>query len=104
MMKIVAALLSAAFLLASASANAQTSMRVRGTITAIEGDVLSVKSRDGKDLRLQLTDKTTVAAAKAISLNDLKQGDYVGSTTVKGADGALRAREVHTIARTVREG
>lgn len=103
-MKFFATLLAAAFLFASASAGAQTNVRVRGTITAVEGDVLKVKSRDGKDLRLQLTDKTTVAAAKAISLNDLKKGDYVGSATVQGPDGTLVAREVHTIPRTVREG
>jgi hypothetical protein len=103
-MKFFATLLAAALLFASASAGAQTNVRVRGTITAVEGDVLAVKSRDGKDLRLQLTDKTTVAAAKAISLKDLKKGDYVGSATVKGPDGTLVAREVHTIARSVREG
>jgi hypothetical protein len=95
--------LLATFALASA-AQAQTSMRVRGTITAVEGDVLSVKSRDGKELKLHMTDKTTVAAAKALTLSDLKKGDYVGATTRKSPDGALVAREVHTIARTVREG
>jgi NADPH:quinone reductase-like Zn-dependent oxidoreductase len=35
---------------------------------------------------------------------DLKPGDYVGVTAVRGADGAPVAREVHTIARTVPEG
>jgi len=100
--------LGALFVLAAVAlataAHAQTNIRVRGTITAIEGDVLAVKSRDGTDLRLQMTDKTTVAAAKAIALTDLKPGDYVGSTAVKGPDGALVAREVHTLPRTVREG
>ena len=96
-------LLLATFTLVGA-AHAQTSMRVRGTITAVEGDVLSVKSRDGKDLKLHMTEKTTVAAAKALTLSDLKKGDYVGATTQKSPDGALIAREVHTIARTVREG
>lgn len=96
-------LLLATLMLAGA-AHAQTSMRVRGTITAVEGDVLSVKSRDGKDLKLHMTEKTTVAAAKGITLAELKKGDYVGATTFKNPDGALVAREVHTIARTVREG
>ena len=54
------------------AADAQTNVRVRGTITAFDGTVLAVKSRDGKDLALQMTDKTTVAAAKAIPLTDLK--------------------------------
>ncbi|MBI4207517.1 MAG: hypothetical protein HY527_21065 [Betaproteobacteria bacterium] len=90
--------------LASAAANAQTNVRVRGTITAVDGNVLAVKARDGKDLTLHMTEKTTVAAAKAITLADLKAGDYVGSTAMKGPDDALVAREVHTIARSVREG
>jgi hypothetical protein len=91
-------------LLTGVAADAQTNVRVRGTITAFDGTVLAVKSRDGKDLALQMTDKTTVAAAKAVALTDLKQGDYVGVTTMKRADGALVAVEVHTIPRTVPAG
>lgn len=91
-------------LAAIGTAQAQTNIRVRGTISAVDANVLAVKARDGKDLKLQLTDKTAVAAAKAISLADLKPGDYVGVTTQKRQDGVLVAREVHTIARTVREG
>jgi len=90
--------------LVSVAAEAQTNVRVRGTITAFDGQVLSVKSREGKDLALQMTEQTTVAAAKAITLADLKQGDYVGVTTMKRADGTLVAVEVHTIPRTVPEG
>ena len=98
------ALLAGAFALAATTADAQKPMRVRGTITAVNGDVLSVKSRDGTDLNLQMTDKTAVAAAKAITLGDIKKGEYVGSTTHKRADGVLVAREVHRIPRTVKEG
>lgn len=104
MRKLAIVLLLGSVALTSTVSDAQTSVRVRGTITAVEGDVLKVKSRDGKDLMLHMTEKTTVAAAKAITLADLKPGDYVGVTTMKGTDGALVAREVHTIARTVREG
>lgn len=63
----------------SVSVHAQSTMRIRGTITDFDGSVLSVKSRDGKDLKL--ADNATVVVAKAITLNDLKPGDYVGSTT-----------------------
>jgi hypothetical protein len=103
MNKLYMAWLCGTLVLASAAA-AQTNVRVRGTITAFDGQVLSVQSRDGKDLKLQMAENTTVAAAKAITLNDLKSGDYVGSTTIRSADGKLVAREVHTIARTVPEG
>jgi hypothetical protein len=98
------ALLGCTLLLAGATAEAQTAMRVRGTITAINGDVVSIKSRDGKDLTLVLNDKTAVATAKAITLADLKPGEYVGIASVRNAEGKLVAREVHTIAPTVPEG
>ncbi len=104
MNKLRMALLCGALALVTAAADAQTNVRVRGTITAFDGRVLSVKSRDGKDLKLQLADNATVAAAKAITLADLKSGDYVGVTALPNTEGKLVAREVHTIARTVPEG
>ena len=86
------------------AAHAQTTERIRGSITGFEGNVLSVKTREGKDVRIELTEKASVATAKAITLNDLKAGDYVGATTRKRADGALVAMEVHTLATTAPEG
>jgi len=96
--------LIAVFALAATSTSAQTNLRVRGTITAVEGDTMRVRARDGQDLALKLADNLTVAAAKAMTLADLKPGDYVGVTAVRSGDGAPMAREVHTIARTVPEG
>ena len=89
-------LLTMALLLGIASSHAQTNLAGRGTIIAVEGDTLAVKSRDGKDLRLKLAHNVTVAAAKAMTMTELKPGDYVGVTAISGADGALVAREVHT--------
>ncbi|HLB16686.1 MAG TPA: hypothetical protein VJM14_17300 [Burkholderiales bacterium] len=90
--------------LAAAAADAQTPMRVRGTITAIDGNVLSVKARDGKDLKVHVTDDVGVTVAKAIKFEDIKQGDYVGSATTKRADGALVALEVHYLPPAVPPG
>jgi hypothetical protein len=100
----VAAALALLALVATAAAEAQKPMRVRGTITAIDGNVLSVQSRDGKDLKLQLSDKLGVAVAKAIKFEDIKQGDYVGAATTKRADGALVALEVHYLPPAVPSG
>lgn len=98
-------LLAGALVFAATAADAQQKpMRIRGTITAFDGNMLSVKSRDGRDLVIELTEKASVATAKAITLADLKQGDYVGSTTIKRDDGTLMAVEVHTIPRSVAEG
>jgi hypothetical protein len=86
------------------AAHAQQPQRVRGTITGLDGDVLSVKTREGKDLKLKLGEKAVVVAAKAMKLEDLKPGDYVGTTTQKRADGALVAVEVHTLSPTAKPG
>ena len=104
MRTILAAALAGALTLTGGIAEAQKNIRVRGTITAVSGDTLSLKTREGKPMELALTEKTSVAAAKAIKLADLKPGAYVGSTTMKRADGTLVAVEVHTIPRRVAEG
>jgi hypothetical protein len=90
--------------IATVSVHAQSTLRVRGTISEFDGSVLSVKSRDGKDLKLKLADNATIAAAKAMTLSDLKPGDYVGATTRTGPDGARVAVEIHTLAPTTPEG
>lgn len=51
-----------------ATATAQTNVRVRGTITALNGDVLSVKSRDGRAIELNLAPGTQVVTTKATTL------------------------------------
>ena len=78
-------------------------MRVRGTIVAVDGKTLTVKSRDGRDLRIELADNLTVAVAKAARFEDIKEGDYVGATTSARPDGVHVATEVHYQAPTVPE-
>jgi hypothetical protein len=97
------AALAALLVFVSAAVQAQVTLRVRGTITGLDGDVLSVKTREGKDLKLNLSDKTAVVAAKALKLEELKPGDYVGATT-QARDGGLVAVEIHTLPKTARQG
>jgi hypothetical protein len=84
-------LFALALALASAAASAQAPTRVRGTITSLEGNVLSVKSRDGKDIKVKLADKFGVSAVKAITLADIKEGDFVGPASRRRPDGTLEA-------------
>ena len=90
--------------LASASALAQTNVRVRGTITELKGDVLMVKSRDGRDIQLHLAPDAQVATAKKTTLAELPPNAYVGVTSVKGPDGRMVAKEVHTLGPQVPAG
>lgn len=94
----------AAALVLAAGVQAQTGVRVRGTITAVEGGTLSVKSRDGRDLKLTMPDNVAVAVAKPVRFDDIKEGDYVGVTSKRGADGSEVAVEVHYLASTVAPG
>jgi hypothetical protein len=82
-------------LLATTAAFAQAPTRVRGTITALDGDVLSVKSRDGKDLKIHLTSNVGVTTARKSSLDELK-GKYIGVTAIQKG-GKMTALEVHAI-------
>ena len=86
-----------ALIFVSSIAVAQAPTRVRGTISALDGDVLSVKSRDGKDLKIQLAPDAQVATTRKASAADFKPGAYVGVTSVKGSDGRLVARRVHAL-------
>src|SRR5258706_9072693 len=81
----------------SSTAFAQTNVRVRGTITALNGDVLTVKSRDGRDIQLHLTPDAQVVTAKKTTLAEMGPNAYVGVTSVKGPDGRMVAKEVHAI-------
>ncbi len=96
--------LFASMLLAVTAVQAQNSVRVRGTITAFDGNVLSVKSREGRDLKITLADTVAVSVAKAIRFEDIKPGDKLGVTSMPGADGVPVAVEVHYLPPGVPEG
>jgi hypothetical protein len=83
-------------MLISVSAQAQN-MRVRGTISSLDGDVLAVKTREGKDVKIQLAPDAQVVTAKKVSASEFKPGSYVGVTSVKGPDGKLVAKRVHAL-------
>src|SRR3979490_1818514 len=70
-------------------------VRVRGTVEGIEGDIVTVKSRDGAALKLKLKDGATVRAVIPAKLTDIKAGTAVGITSSPQADGSLSAVEVH---------
>jgi hypothetical protein len=79
-----------------------TPSRVRGTIEGVEGDVLSVKSRGGEDVKLHMTGDMRVVGITKISLSDIKVGSFIGTTTVPGPDGSQNAVEVHVFPEDMR--
>jgi hypothetical protein len=76
--------------------------RVRGTIEAVEGDVIAVKSRSGEDFKLRMAGDMRLVGITKISLSDIKVGSFVGTTTVPGPDGSQNAVEVHVFPEEMR--
>jgi len=78
----------------------QAQTRVRGTISAVDGNGFVV---DGKT-QVRLGDKTEIVFAQPVALADIKPGDFLGVTSVKHADGKLIAYEVRRFPKPVSPG
>ena len=70
-------------------------VRVRGAITAMDGDVLKIHSNRNEDMQVNLTKDTQVRGVTLAQIADIKPGSYIGSAAVPQADGTLKALEVH---------
>lgn len=103
-MKIALTSLLIALALPVYSAETQTPVRVRGSIASFDGKALSVKARDGKNVDLQLGEKTNIVFTQPIALADIKPGDFLGVTSAKRSDGSLTAFEVRRFPKPVNPG
>lgn len=79
-----------------------TRTRIRGTVEKLDGQNLMIKSRDGQQMTIALAPDFTVQGVAKRNLADIKAGDYVASTSVKGADGQLHAVEIHIFPEAMR--
>jgi len=79
-----------------------TPTRVRGTIEAVDGDMIAVKSRSGEDVKLRMTGDIRIVGIIKIALSDIKEGSFIGTTTVPGPDGTPSAVEVHVFPEAMR--
>src|SRR2546428_7361647 len=86
--------------LAAATAAAQAPTRVRGKITAVQGDVITVDQKT----QVRLGEKTELVYTQPISLADIKPGDFLGVTSTKGPVGALTATEVRRFPKPLNPG
>jgi hypothetical protein len=89
----VVAALAATFVLSSVAAQAQN-VRVRGTIEKVDGNVVTVKSRDGAELKLTLKDNARIAGVVKAALADVKPESNVAITSRPRPDGTLEAYEL----------
>jgi hypothetical protein len=91
-----AALLAIAVAAVSAvSAQQPPTVRIRGTIEAVDGPMLSVKSRDGTDMKVRVADNVAVFGVARTELSEIKEGSYIGVTAMPEPDGTQKAIAVH---------
>jgi len=76
--------------------------RVRGTVDKLDGQTLTVKSRDGQPVAVTLAPNVTVAYLVKRSLSDIKAGDFVASTSKKGTDGKNHSVELRIFPEALR--
>jgi hypothetical protein len=84
-----------ALLAAATAASAQAPVRVRGEITKVEGNILSVKLRDGQNATVKLAEPLRIAAMTKASMADIKEGTFIGVSAMPQPDGTQKAVEIH---------
>jgi hypothetical protein len=70
-------------------------VRIRGTIEAVDGSLLTVKSREGTDMKVRMTDDVTVVGITKMDLSEIKPGSYIGVSALPEPDGTQKALAVH---------
>jgi hypothetical protein len=66
--------------------------RLRGTVVALDGLVLTVATREGPEVKVTLDEKFVVGAPRRLAITDIKPNS--GTAAVPAADGTLMALEV----------
>jgi len=89
------ALLLGAFLSSAVCAQPTQNVRLRGAIEKLDGNELLIKTRDGQNVTVKLSDTVKVLAFVKASLDDIKPNSYIGVTAMPQPDGNQRAIAIH---------
>jgi hypothetical protein len=85
-------------LMASASvawAQQAPPVRVRGEITKVDGNTLSVKLRDGQNATVKLAEPVRISAMVKAPLAEIKEGSFIGVSAMPQPDGTQKAFAIH---------
>ena len=77
------------------AAQAQETVRVRGTIESVDDHLLTVKSRNGDAIKVKLADDVRLLTVNKMTIADVKPGVFVGITAMPQPDGTQKVVEVH---------
>lgn len=78
---------AAAALLLAATAAQAADTHMRGTVTTVDGSTVTVKTREGKDVKLTLGDNWKIGGVAKASMDDIKPGTFIGTANMEEATG-----------------
>jgi hypothetical protein len=70
-------------------------VRIRGTIEKVDGNMMTIKTREGSNVNVRLADNARVQGLAKASIGDIKQNSYIGVTAMPQPDGTQRAIAIH---------
>lgn len=104
-MKIATVMAAVAGLIFATTAAAQTPPTpVRGVVTSLTADSVTLMGKDGKSTVIALTPNWVVSMVRPISADAIKPGSFIGTTEVPQKDGTGRSLEVHIFPPGVKVG
>jgi hypothetical protein len=101
--RLLASSLTALTLFASVAwAQQPPPVRIRGTIANVDGSMLTVKSREGTDVKVRMTDNVSIVGIAKIAMSEIKPGSYIGVSAMPEPDGTQKALAIHIFPEAMR--
>jgi hypothetical protein len=94
--------LASSVLASAAWAQQPPPVRIRGTIESVDGAMLMIKSREGTDMKVRVTDNVAVFGVAKTEMSEIKPGSYIGVSAMPEPDGTQKALAVHIFPETQR--
>ncbi len=79
----------------TAGALAQQPARIRGEIEKVDGNMLSLKTREGSMVKVKIADDARLNALIKASLTDITDNSFIGVAGIPQSDGGIEAFSVH---------
>lgn len=99
----VVSVLASSMLTSSAWAQkSPTSSRIRGAIESVDGKTMDIKTREGTEVKVNMTDDIAVIGIAKTSLSEIKQGSYIGVSGMPQPDGSQKAIAIHIFPEAMR--
>lgn len=99
---LIRALTLAAVLVAPTLVQAQQSVRLRGTVEAVDGSAITMTTTTGETATATMNDDYSVLVYRTIDVSDLGPGDFLSIPSIPGAEGAKIALSINVFPEAMR--